>query len=300
MKRKIAALGGLAALAAVGGTWAYFNQTAAITNPFHTEGGYETSIIEHFNPADGEDWKPGVTVDKDVIASNTGDADVLVRVKMQEEWNRQVEGHQKLLTIFDSSQSEFLTPDQADPEDGEVNGDKTVVAKDIDDTYWEFNEIDGYWYYKTRLAAHSSSESLLRSVTLVDDLDMGLYTDTFAFCVTDADNSKMPTEIVGAYDPEDAKYNGSEATAGWVTATEEQMKVAGQKAKDNKLYFHVKKGRNLDETAMGYADANYGLTITIEFVQPTEDAVRDAWGGDTLRIVGSLLDGVYEAPTDGQ
>ena len=51
---------------------------------------------------------------------------------------------------------------------------------------------------------------------------------------------------------------------------------------------------------MGYADANYGLTITIEFVQPTEDAVRDAWGGDTLRIVGSLLDGVYEAPTDGQ
>ncbi|CBL36195.1 hypothetical protein CL3_16080 [butyrate-producing bacterium SM4/1] len=56
MKRKIAALGGLAALAAVGGTWAYFNQTAAITNPFHTEGGYETSVIEHFKPG----RRPGV------------------------------------------------------------------------------------------------------------------------------------------------------------------------------------------------------------------------------------------------
>jgi predicted ribosomally synthesized peptide with SipW-like signal peptide len=33
MNKKAAALGGLAAVAVVGGTWAYFNQTAAITNP---------------------------------------------------------------------------------------------------------------------------------------------------------------------------------------------------------------------------------------------------------------------------
>ena len=36
MNKKAAALGGLAAVAVVGGTWAYFNQTAAITNPFST------------------------------------------------------------------------------------------------------------------------------------------------------------------------------------------------------------------------------------------------------------------------
>lgn len=187
MKRKIAALGGLAALAAVGGTWAYFNQTAAITNPFHTEGGYETSIIEHFNPADGQDWKPGVTVNKDVIASNTGDADVLVRVKMQEVWNRQVGGDLEVLNNFDSSQSEFLTPEQADPVDGKVQGDKTVVDKDINDTDWTLKE-DGYWYYNTLLAAKQESKALLSSVTLLSNLDMGKYEDTFAYCTTENEN----------------------------------------------------------------------------------------------------------------
>ena len=279
MKRKIAALGGLAALAAVGGTWAYFNQTAAITNPFHTEGGYETSVIEHFNPADGQEWKPGVTVDKDVIASNTGDADVLVRVKMQEEWNRQVEGHLELLNVFDSSQGEFLSPYQKDSEDGTVEGDKTVVEKEINNTDWTLGE-DGYWYYKTRLAAHKDSESLLKSVTLLDDLDMGKYEDTFAYCTT-ADKDDDLTDVT------------------WTeVANEEALIEAGEQAKADGLAFHVKKGRSLDETAMGYADANYGLTRTIEFVQPTEDAVVDAWGAGALRTVGNLLDGVYVAPTE--
>lgn len=286
MKRKIAALGGLAALAAVGGTWAYFNQTAAITNPFHTEGGYETSVIEHFNPADGQEWKPGVTVDKDVIASNTGDADVLVRVKMDEVWNRQVGGDMEVLNNFDSSQTAFLNPSQLDSTDGKVAGDNTVVEKEINNTDWEFNEIDGYWYYKTRLAAHKSTESLLKSVTLLDDLDMGKYEDTFAYCTT-------------------AKKDDDLTDVTWTeVANEEALIEAGEEAKADGLAFHVKKGRSLDETAMGYADANYGLTITIEFVQPTKDAVVDAWGADALRGVGDLLDGVYvaptEAPEDGQ
>lgn len=270
MKRKIAALGGLAALAAVGGTWAYFNQTAAITNPFHTEGGYETSIIEHFNPADGQDWKPGVTVNKDVIASNTGDADVLVRVKMQEVWNRQVGGDLEVLNNFDSSQSEFLTPEQADPVDGKVQGDKTVVDKDINDTDWTLKE-DGYWYYNTLLAAKQESKALLSSVTLLSNLDMGKYEDTFAYCTTENENDSLEN-------------------AAWTeVANEEALIEAGKDAKEAGLYFHVKKGRSLDETAMGYADANYGLEIKIEFVQPTEDAVKDAWGQDGYDNVKDLI-----------
>ncbi|CCY87202.1 uncharacterized protein BN500_00550 [Clostridium sp. CAG:149] len=270
MKRKIAALGGLAALAAVGGTWAYFNQTAAITNPFHTEGGYETSVIEHFNPADGQEWKPGVTVDKDVIASNTGDADVLVRVKMDEVWNRQVGGDMEVLNNFDSSQDEFLNPDQLDSTDGKVAGDKTVVEKEINNTDWTLKE-DGYWYYNSLLAAHSSSEALLSSVTLLSDLDMGKYEDTFAYCTT-ADKDDPLTDVT------------------WTeVASEEALMEAGQQAKEDGLAFHVKKGRSLDETAMGYADANYGLTITIEFVQPTEDAVKDAWGDAGYNYVKDMI-----------
>ena len=48
MNKKAAALGGLAAVAVVGGTWAYFSQSAEITNPFST-GSYGGSIVESFN-----------------------------------------------------------------------------------------------------------------------------------------------------------------------------------------------------------------------------------------------------------
>lgn len=293
MKRKIAALGGLAALAAVGGTWAYFNQTAAITNPFHTEGRYETSVIEHFNPAEGEDWKPGVTVDKDVIARNTGYADVLVRVKMDEKWTL-AGGAEK--EIGSDEGTKFTVPRQENATDGLTEADDTVVDKTIDSTSWTFNVEDGYWYYNSRLAAKTDSAPLLSDVTLLDDLDMGFYTDTVAYYITSKPDEKLSDD----YDT-DYAGDGSTATEGWVEVDDEsQLTAIGEKAKAAGLYFHVRKGTVLDAEKTGYANADYDLTITIEFVQPTEDAVRDAWGGDALRSVGSLLDEVYEAPTDGQ
>lgn len=268
MNKKAAALGGLAALVAVGGTWAYFNQTAAITNPFHTEGGYETSVIEHFNPSDGEDWKPGVTVNKEVIASNTGDADVLVRVTMDEVWSR---GDEDLKLLTSRYGTVFTTVEQEDAEDGLVDQDKTVVGKELNETDWTFNNEDGYWYYNTRLAAKTDSESLLKSVTLASDLDMGQYKEVFAYCVTDGENDPLTD---------------------WQSVeTEEELKAAGAEAKAEGKYFHVKKGKELDPTLQGYADANYDLTITIEFVQPTEDAVTEAWGSIGFEQVKNLVDG---------
>lgn len=268
MNKKAAALGGLAALVAVGGTWAYFNQTAAITNPFHTEGGYETSVIEHFNPSDGEDWKPGVTVNKEVIASNTGDADVLVRVAMDEVWRR---GDEDLKLLTSRYGTVFTTVEQEDAEDGLVERDKTVVGKELNETDWTFNNEDGYWYYNTRLAAKTDSESLLKSVTLASDLDMGKYKEVFAYCVTDGENDPLTD---------------------WKSVeTEEELKAAGAEAKAEGKYFHVKKGKELDPTLQGYADANYDLTITIEFVQPTEDAVTEAWGSIGFDQVKDLVDG---------
>lgn len=282
MKRKIAALGGLAALAAVGGTWAYFNQTAAITNPFHTEGGYATSVIEHFNPADGQEWKPGVKVDKDVIASNTGDADVLVRVKMDEKWTLAKGGTKE---IGSDKGTKFTVPRQANPTDGQTDEDDTVVEKTIDDTKWTLKE-DGYWYYNTRLAAGKDSEPLLSDVTLIQDVDMGKYTNTYAWCTTKNENDPL-------------------SGATWhEVASEDELIAPGEQAKKDGLYFHVRKGTVLDKNATGYADADYDLTITIEFVQPTEDAVEDAWGETGLSSVKNLLDGNYvaptEAPEDGQ
>ena len=70
--KKIAGVAGLAAIMVIGGTFAYFNQTMTVTNPFDT-GKYDTNVTEDFKPEDGDNWEPGAEVNKDVTVKNTGD-----------------------------------------------------------------------------------------------------------------------------------------------------------------------------------------------------------------------------------
>lgn len=272
MNKKAAALGGLAAVAVVGGTWAYFNQTAAITNPFST-GTYGGSIVESFNPSEGDNWQPGATVDKEVVAENTGNSPLLVRVKMAETWSR---NDQNMIAINSEKQPDFTEVKQADAEDGLVEGDQTVVWKNLaENDAWTQGE-DGYWYYKGQLAPGATTESLLESVTLDKDTDMGLYTTTYKYCTTDGKDSK----------PDDKTE--------WLTAEngeeDADMLVAAEAAKEEGNSFHVKKETALDEAHPGYADADYELEITIDMVQPTEDAVVDAWGEDALNHLVSFAE----------
>ena len=85
--KKAAAILGVAAVALVVGTFAYFTQTSTIDNPFDT-GKYSTVVTEDFKPKDGEDWEPGVEVNKDLYVHNTGDRNVVVRVKFEDIWTR--------------------------------------------------------------------------------------------------------------------------------------------------------------------------------------------------------------------
>ena len=270
MNKKAAALGGLAAVAVVGGTWAYFNQTAAITNPFST-GSYGGSIVESFNPSEGDNWQPGATVDKEVVAENTGNSPLLVRVKMAETWSR---NDQNMIAINSEKQPDFTEVKQADAEDGLVEDDQTVVWKNLaENDAWTQGE-DGYWYYKGQLAPGATTESLLESVTLDKDTDMGLYTTTYKYCTTDGKDSK----------PDDKTE--------WLTAEngeeDADMLAAARAAKKEGNSFHVKKETALDEAHPGYADADYELEITIDMVQPTEDAVVDAWGEEALTYLVSF------------
>ena len=270
MNKKAAALGGLAAVAVVGGTWAYFNQTAAITNPFST-GSYGGSIVESFNPSEGDNWQPGATVDKEVVAENTGNSPLLVRVKMAETWSR---NDQNMIAINSEKQPAFTEVKQADAEDGLVESDQTVVWKNLaENDAWTQGE-DGYWYYKGQLAPGATTESLLESVTLDKDTDMGLYTTTYKYCTTDGKDSK----------PDDKTE--------WLTAEngeeDADMLAAARAAKKEGNSFHVKKETALDEAHPGYADADYELEITIDMVQTTEDAVVDAWGEEALTYLVSF------------
>lgn len=269
MNKKAAALGGLAALVAVGGTWAYFNQIAAITNPFST-GSYGGSIVESFNPSDGDNWQPGATVDKEVVAENTGNSPLLVRVKMAETWSRNgMPGIMPNITSADGDA--FLNVSQVDPKDGETAGDATVVHKNLAVNDAWIQADDGYWYYKGQLAPGATTDSLLESVTLDKKTDMGLYTTTYKYCTTPGKDSKP----------------GDNAT--WLIAENGEedavMLEAAESAKKEGDSFHVKKEAVLDEAHPGYADADYELEITIDMIQPTEDAVTETWGEEALQYV---------------
>lgn len=274
MNKKAAALGGLAAVAVVGGTWAYFNQTAAITNPFST-GSYGGSIVESFNPSEGDNWQPGATVDKEVVAENTGNSPLLVRVKMAETWSRNgMAGTMPNITSADGDA--FLNVSQADPKDGETATDDTVVHKNLaDNDAWEKAD-DGYWYYRGQLAPGATTESLLESVTLDKETDMGLYATTYKYCTTPGKDSKP-----GDNTEWKVAENGEE---------DADMLVAAEAAKEEGNSFHVKKETALDEAHPGYEDADYELEITIDMVQPTEDAVVDAWGEDALNHLVSFAE----------
>lgn len=274
MNKKAAALGGLAAVAVVGGTWVYFNQTAAITNPFST-GSYGGSIVESFNPSEGDNWQPGATVDKEVVAENTGNSPLLVRVKMAETWSRNgMAGTMPNITSADGDA--FLNVSQADPKDGETATDDTVVHKNLaDNDAWEKAD-DGYWYYRGQLAPGATTESLLESVTLDKETDMGLYATTYKYCTTPGKDSKP-----GDNTEWKVAENGEE---------DADMLVAAEAAKEEGNSFHVKKETALDEAHPGYADADYELEITIDMVQPTEDAVVDAWGEDALNHLVSFAE----------
>lgn len=292
INKKAGALAGLAALAAVGGTWAFFNQTAAITNPFTTKQ-YNTSVVEHFNPADGEDWKPGGTVDKTVQAKNTGDYPILVRVSMDEKWYRG-DGKDAFKAIKSSDGEVFFSVEQENggytalqhsTDDGLVpgtfyneNGDDTVVYKNLntgsDAGKWFYD--NGYWYWNGVLAAGTSTEQLMDSVTLASNIDLGKYVSTKSYYVMTAQEASDAGALDGdkissAFDIEDYL---SKAGKDWNTATSdgEELQAAKDAAKDGS-YFFRKAESGLDENAKGYAGANYDLTITTEFIQATKDAV---------------------------
>lgn len=311
LNKKTGAFAGLFALAAVGGTLAYFNQTAAITNPFATKS-YAAEVVEHFNPADGEDWKPGAEVDKIVGAKNTGDYPVLVRIKMDEKWSREGAAdpfktissgeNDKTLSAFNSvSEKEGIyTALQNDAEDGlapqELNangGDDTVVYKalTVDETNW-MDGGDGYWYWNGIIEAGKTTDALMTSVRLASNTDFGKYEKTRAYYVLSAEDA------ASAVDKNGEKALGGDGTVNikfdvdsylklnnkeWKTLTgtegeiEKAENEAAKTAKENKGYFFRKSEQNIADNAQGYANAEYDLTIHTQFIQATKDAVASEW-----------------------
>jgi len=150
-KMPIVAIALLAIVGVVGGTIAYFTSVKEFPNIFKTDV-YKTEIEEFFNPEDGEDWKPGTEVNKDVLVRNKGNVPVAVRVTMTEEWSKDgavVEKNGKL-------------------EDGENVVIKTLASK-YENNWIVDEENPNVYYYNTALKTGEEIQ-FLDSVTLNDKL----------------------------------------------------------------------------------------------------------------------------------
>ena len=241
---------------AVGGSLAYFNQNLEAVNVLKT-GKFDTTIVEEFNPKDGEDWKPGETVEKQYSVTNTGEVDSLVRVKFEETWTR--EGEETPFVEIETSE----LPETVD--DSVV--EKKLHIDDVND--WAYNPADGYYYYKKTLTPNANTTNLLDSVTLSEDVDMGKsilvqkYSTVAGDNLTEADWMEFPK------DPDTGMYIS-------VSELAERLKEEG------KTLYHMRTDIVSDENATGYADAGYSLTITAQSVQATEEAVESVFSPEAL------------------
>lgn len=268
-KRNLIALGGMAAVFVAGGSLAYFNQTMQAENNFDTAK-YGTTLVEDFKPSEGDDWQPGVTVNKAVVVNNTGDVPVVVRVKFDETWARGEEikkissadkkagetaGNNKLESVY-----------QADVKDGLITDDDSVVAKKLNLDNWVYNADDGYYYFKTPIQPGTNTGAILENVTLAADADMG-----------DLEPVKYYSLVKGTPDTEAGYEWKVFPSENGKQISEAELEERVKKEKPDAEIYHFKSDVSAKDGAKGYSDANYTLTVTAQTVQLTKDAIADTF-----------------------
>lgn len=267
-KTSIIALVALLVVALVGTTIAYWSQKSTIENPFSTGEQYGSTIVEKFTPKDGEDWLPGVKVPKSVTVSNDGDTDILVRAKLTETWTRKSGGD----AYIKLEGAPVYNPGQTNKTDGLTTDDQSVVQKNFaHNDKWTEPQADGWCYYKTNLTKGTSTAPWLESVELVKDIDMGAPINAFYVAIKDPADKwyKLPADITQT--PKFVTINDADGTA--ASATEG---AAGAKT-----VLYGKQEIKINPAAPGYSNSNYVLTVTVETVQATQDAVNAVFGGGT-------------------
>lgn len=287
MNKKLTAIGGLAALAVVGGTWAFFTQDTTIHNKLTTDGMYGLNTTEKFNP--GSEWASGTEVEKKITVRNTGKGAVLVRVKMDENWA--YKGAQdKPFGVWTSGQAEFTNIQVDDSADGDPTDDlSSVVHKNLDSKFiqtiplakqnkWYLAD-DGYWYFCNKLEGGEETANLLNSIKLDDNTDMGRMKNTYYYKVVNKGDEE-PDFDANTWKKMNAKTEEEAQT--------ELAKIAESEENQGKDIYMTLETKT-DEKAKGYSDAGYTLNITTEAVQATLDAVKTEWTNAPTELMENIL-----------
>ncbi len=174
-KKSLVALVLVAVLGIVGATMAYFTSTDTFENVFGTKS-YSMEVVETFESPD--DWVPGTTTSKTVVATNKGDVEAAVRVSYTEKWE-------------DAGGASLPLKDGSNNVAAIIN-----FASDLN-TKWTKSTEGGkdYYYYKTKLAKNASTSSLIESVTFNPNVSIGT-SDTCTYTLTDnTTTTTKPTDM---------------------------------------------------------------------------------------------------------
>jgi alternate signal-mediated exported protein len=259
-------LAGTTALALIAGSWAFYTSTNSVDNKLQTKQ-YGDTLVEEFTP--DTDWQPGETADKKVGVKNTGDYNLVVRVKLAETWTRGGTAIAGINPTDAAGMDNITTVSQVSATDGLTAGDKTVVEKTMASSGWT-KGTDGYWYYNTQLAPGTSTSNLLTAIKLTETADMGSYTTVKYY----HEGTSAPS-----FEPGAAGDTGV-AAAGWQIYT---GAVPSPAVSTNKIF--TRSVSKLDTDAAGYSGADYDLTITSETCQATAAAVAASWTTAPANVV---------------
>lgn len=264
-KQTTMAIAGLAAVAIAGGSLAYWNQTSTIDNPFDTSS-YGSTVVEDFSPSDGEDWQPGVEVNKDVTAVNTGDTDLIVRVRLDETWTRKGETTAYKDSNDSTSGYDVYVTNQIVADDGLTADDGSVVIKNFaTETNW-IDGGDGWYYYAINLAGGETSDKWLDSVELLDDADMGKMKTTYY----------VTTEETVTANTVWYEYDGTGEMPAYLDANGNACDASAQGAaavRHNKTEVTYN-----SDSEVGYSNSDYNLKVTVQTVQATQEAIDAVFG----------------------
>ena len=256
---------GAAALLLAAVTWAFYNQILATDNRLGT-GSYGARTIERFTP--DQRLEPGMTVEKAVGVENTGTYPIVVRMKLDETWERSSVVFKSIhhdgpidTVVYQSTPKPQWIAVQVDDEDGEVPdtaAEETVIYKELNQGSDWIKGSDGYYYYMRQLEPGSKTASnLLESITLASNADIGLYQSQMFYSV-------VPVSVI---EGKRAAGTLTEGDYNWTTTEPADTGTITWQKAENKLV----------DGKYGYANADYTLTITTEICQATKEAVSSEW-----------------------
>lgn len=238
-KKHTAAIAGLAALAVIGATFAWFSESVDLKNEFRT-GDYKTEITEKFEPP--SNWRPGMETDKSVFVENKGDIPVVVRVKFSDAWFKPENEQNADMNLYHYT---------------DINGDRRTEEAALKNFNWENCTRDTgdaskgekwYVHYET-VQINEGGEA--RTVSIPSE----------AYYLTTLSKGMKTVEALRSVTMNPNIIVDKESTV--TEVKNESGAVIGTKV--------------VTESVSPYADAKYELTITAETVQADKEAVLSAW-----------------------